>query len=288
MAKRTGFESIGSRAGYRVKVKDLTIREGWNAREEYGDLDELARSIAAIGVKKALKGYFDSETGKCVITDGHRRLKAIQIANEQLGASVHSVMLFPEDRYANDGDRLLTQLISNSGKPLTPLEQSRVMRRLLDYGWTEDEIVKKTGKTIVTVRNCLELSAVSPQLKTMVANGDVAASTVVKTIREVGKKEAEESIPQAVQLAKSAGKKKATQTDVQAVVSQKQEETPTDEQTSLIEPKRSPRVTVQQYTAAEISEARDRITKTSWDNVEAPELMKIKKILDLAQVPTNV
>lgn len=191
---------------YAIDPRKIETLEGWNAREDYGDVESLMNSIVESGLREPLKGYV--QDGRVILTNGHRRLKVIMQAIA-LGHEIKTVPFLPEDRYANEGDYLLTQILSNEGKPLTPLEQARVFRKLLQFGWSEADIAKKTGKTSQTVKNYLELSAAAPQVHEMVATEQVSATLALATIREHGE-DAGEVLEEAIATARSEGKTKAT------------------------------------------------------------------------------
>ena len=59
---------------FRLNPYNITVKDGWNSRDmrdpdNQAHVDELARSITAIGVQEPLTVYMDG--GKPVLTDGH-------------------------------------------------------------------------------------------------------------------------------------------------------------------------------------------------------------------------
>lgn len=203
-----GIKELAENRGnlYYVDPRKIEVIEGWNARTDYGDIEALKNSIVESGLKEPLKGYVEGD--KIKLTNGHRRLTAIMQAIGE-GHEIKTVPFLTEERYANEGDYLLTQILSNDGKSLTPLEQAKVFRRMLQFGWTEPEIARKTGKTMQTVRNYLELSAATPQVHEMVEAEQVSATLAIAAIKEHGT-EATEVLQDAVEVAQSEGKTKAT------------------------------------------------------------------------------
>lgn len=165
---------------WQANVVDLKLIENFNTRADYGDIEELARSIEAHGVRTPLRGYTSGDD--CFITDGHRRFKAIQLLLDR-GVEIKRVPFIIEPRGSSDADYLLTQLISNGGKPFTPLEESGVLVRLLEYGWTEQEITSKTGFQLSKVKSLLLLSQAPETLKEEIKNGKIAVTTVVEAVR---------------------------------------------------------------------------------------------------------
>lgn len=62
---------------WKVPFDNLHLVEGLNIRTDYGDIEELAASILANGVKVALQGYRDGE--QFYVVDGHRRYTALKL-----------------------------------------------------------------------------------------------------------------------------------------------------------------------------------------------------------------
>lgn len=184
---------------------------GWNVRMSDPELDAhirmLADSIKEIGVREPITVRL--EGGVPFLTNGHCRLAAVKLAIAE-GAEIKTIPAQAEDRYASEADRVLGMITRNSGKPLTPLEQGEVFKRLLLFGWKEIEIVKKTGLSGVHVANMLLLSGAPTEVTAMVRDGSVSARHAVATIRKEGEK-ATGMLQQAVQTAKESGKTKATQ-----------------------------------------------------------------------------
>jgi ParB/RepB/Spo0J family partition protein len=211
---------------YHIDPRILKIREGFNPRdinsiESCEHIEELATSIASIGVKQPLTVY--NEGGDIYVTDGHCRLSACLLAIER-GAELVSVPCRPEEKYANDVDKAYAPAINNSGKPLNQLEQGRLFKRLLDLGQSESDIAKRTGKSIAHISNCLKLYAAPESVHTLVRNGEISPSLATQVVRGEGQ-EAPAILEAAVIEAKAQGRAKATAKHVEAVLT----ETPASE-----------------------------------------------------------
>ena len=119
------------------------------------------------------------------------------------------------EKHSSEADRLLTQIVANSGKQLEPLEAADVFKRLVDFGWTEDQIAAKVGKTKNHVSDLLRLRAAPAAVTSLVRSGAVAATMAATTLRKAkgdGKKAAE-VLKTAVKAAAKKGKTKATAKD---------------------------------------------------------------------------
>ncbi len=177
--------------------RDLKVVEGWNAREDLGDLEELKQVIVNSGFPGVIKiyvpqkkeilltkdGTYEAEPQERLVVDRHRRLTSVLQLIES-GVEIKTVPCLPEDKLASEGDRLLRQETENSGKHLTPLERGNLYRRLVRFGWTEEEIAKKTGKSIQTVKSYLQLTSTSPEVQQKIKEGEVSATTVIRINQE--------------------------------------------------------------------------------------------------------
>lgn len=226
MAKVTGIAqfSIGRSDIHRVDPKLLVITDGWNTRDESEELaahiDMLAQSIAEVGVRKPIEVKL--EDGKLVVKDGHCRTRAAIRAIEVYKAEIKTVPVVSVDRYANDADLILNQIISNSGKPLTTMEQAKVFKKLLDMGWNQADIAKKIGMSNGRVSQILDLLTMPAQVQMMVSNGHISPSLAQQTVKAADTPaKAAETLQAAVDKAAQNGKSKVKPTDV-AEVSGKQ------------------------------------------------------------------
>lgn len=200
---------------FRMAPRDLTVDPGWNSRtKDFDPADpddiELARSIAEVGVKSAVTVYM--RAGVPVITDGHRRLAATLYAMDVLGAKIQSVPVQTEGKHANEADRVLSQIVRNSGKPLEPFEKGNVFAKLMDLGWKEAEIAAKVGLTRQRVAELLKLRKAPKPVADMVKAGTISAGLAIDTMRATkgDNAKATEVLAEAVTKARAAGKDRAT------------------------------------------------------------------------------
>lgn len=219
MATKTGIAqySVGRSDIHRVDPKLLVITEGWNTRDETPELaehiDDLAKSIAEIGVRKPIEVKL--EDGKLIVKDGHCRTRATIRAIEVYKAEIKTVPVVSVDRYANDADLILNQVISNSGKPLTAMEQARVFKKLIDMGWNQDDIAKKVGKSNGRISQILDLLTMPAQVQVMVSSGAVSSSLAQQTVKAADTPaQAAENLQAAVDAAAQAGRAKVKPTDL--------------------------------------------------------------------------
>ena len=154
----------------------LVIEEGFNTRQDFGDLEELADSIIANGVKRPLSGYKKGE--KYVVIDGERRLRATMIAINR-GFDIARIPFFTE-RPKSLQERTLDIVITNDGKPLTSLELGDTYKRLINFGLSISEIAKKTGKTYKHIADLIGVADSPENIKEMIKTGQVSATLVAE------------------------------------------------------------------------------------------------------------
>jgi ParB/RepB/Spo0J family partition protein len=187
----------------------LVADEKVNPRFEYGDIEELMKSIIENGIRNPLKGYRKGD--KIVLKDGHRRMRAVNLAIEK-GHKIERVPVVLEQATLNDEERTLEFLIYNDGKPLTMLEQSEVIRRLLNFGWKVTDIVKKTAKARGYIDNLITLTKVPMKVHNLIIEDKISAHAVIQIAAAVKGDDAKliTEVENAVKAAKESGKEKAT------------------------------------------------------------------------------
>lgn len=217
MAKETGIAqyAVGRSDIHRVDPRKLVIRTGWNNRENTPELVEhiemLAQSIAEVGVKVPIQ--VKMEKGEMVVKAGHCRTQATMLAISR-GVDIKTVPVVSVDRYASDEDLILEQIITNSGKPFTPIEEARVYKKLLDHGWTQEDISKKSGKTQGRISQILDLLTMPTAVQALVSAGTVSASLAQQTVKAADSpQEASQTLQKAAAKAKAEGRKKVKPED---------------------------------------------------------------------------
>lgn len=198
---------------YKVDPRALHLKPDWNSRdvdnpENIAHIDQLAQSIAEVGVKQPLTVYW--EDGKAWVTDGWCRLHAVFRAIEYYKADIKTVPVINEDRFGNEVDRVFTQIVRNQGKPFSAMEQAKVYRKLCDLGWNQSDIAKKSGVSQGRISQVLELLTLPEEIKRMIACGQVSSTFAMQTFK-ANDNNGEKTIKQltnAFEGAKSEGKTK--------------------------------------------------------------------------------
>lgn len=225
-----------------VDHRNIVVEEGFNKRgaDNYGDIEGLARSLVKFGVIEALIGFKKRGEDKFILTEGHRRLKAIQLAfkNHAEGKpgfeNIDKIRKVPF-RVASSTlkDRLMIMAITGKGKqPLTDMEKAALYSELIGVLQTEGlkrgdaikEVCGNLGVSQATVYNVLALNELPEEIKASISEGKISGSTVVAITRDIKDETAQvaavkEAIADAEKTAQAEGKKtkKATASNVKGL-----------------------------------------------------------------------
>lgn len=180
-------------------VRDLTTPE---ARE---GLDELKAMVRADGVQIPLVVRMVGDD--LTIVQGHRRHTVVMELIAE-GEDIKAIPALAERKGVNDADRTFDLLLSNSGQPLAPLEIAEVVKRLINYGWTEAQIAQRRGwKSTQTVTNYLSMLEMPEKMKEHVKNGHVSATLAREITKTKNGEEADQVIREQLEVRKASGKK---------------------------------------------------------------------------------
>lgn len=192
---------------YKIDPAIIEVEENYNARSSLNGIEELAQSIKENGVKIPMSVRIDGD--RVLLVRGHRRLAAVRLLIEQ-GHEIATVPCTAERM--GEEDRVLDLILSNEGEKLNPLEQGEVFQRLVNFGWSQTKIAKKTGKTQPQISNYLKLVQAPVVAKRAIMEGIISSSLVLSIVNESKtEKEIVDKIQKAQELSqenKQNGKKK--------------------------------------------------------------------------------
>lgn len=141
-----------------------------------------------------------------LIVDGQHRYLGAQRAIER-GHDIARIEC--KDFTGTEAHRVAFMVSSSQGKALDAFERANAYRRLKGFGWTNEEIAKKVGRSVSDVQMHLSLQDVPEAIKQRVTGGQLSYASAVAVTREHGDK-AVEVVEQAHKEAKAAGKDKIT------------------------------------------------------------------------------
>lgn len=165
-----------------IDPRNIVIEKDFNVREDYGDISGLADSITRSGQIEPIVVSKIRGTDQYLLTDGHRRMKAINKAIKD-GAEIQYVKAIVTD--SDPIHRLLTMVITGADKkPLTSLEEGEAYKRLKEQGVNAKDIAARVGKSFVHVYAMMKLADAPEQVKAYIKNGDISGSTVTKLMKD--------------------------------------------------------------------------------------------------------
>lgn len=143
----------------RIAANSLQPR-GWF---DEAKIDELAASVREQGILQPLVVRHRGNGYELIA--GERRLRAAVKA----GLKTVPVIV----REANDHEALQLALVENlQREDLNPVEEARAFERLHgEFGWKQDEIADRVGKSRSTVANSMRLLALPRELQQEIAHG---------------------------------------------------------------------------------------------------------------------
>jgi ParB family transcriptional regulator, chromosome partitioning protein len=148
------------------------------------ELEGLATSIRDMGLLQPIVVRALGED-RYELVAGERRLRAARLAGlETLPALV---------RHTEDADLLKEALVENIHRvQLNPLEEAAAYRQLLDdFGFTQEELAGRLGKSRPAVSNALRLLALPPGVQRRVAAGILSAGHAKALLAVSGEREQE-------------------------------------------------------------------------------------------------
>lgn len=176
MAIKEHFE--GKRDLGLIDPRKLNIDPDYNVRdleksEAREGLDYLKSLIRSTGVQTALRIREDNE-GRLIVVRGHRRLKVVMELIEE-GHPIKLVPVTQEPRGTTPAERNWDLIDSNSEEPLKGIERAEALYRQIHvFGWSEEEVLRRTGKTRQWLNQQLDLRALPEPVKEHVRKGDIS------------------------------------------------------------------------------------------------------------------
>lgn len=208
-----------SRDLWQVEVAIIKRLENFNARIHDAEYDAhigwLADQMVENGYdpESVMKGFVAREGDEQVLylKDGYSRLAAIERANTRLpeDKQIVRVPMVVAAQGTSIEDMTLDLILSNSGKQLRPYEQAIVLKRLVRYGMTPEDIARRLKFTVQTVNGLLLLAGAPPEIRDMVVSGQVSATTAIAEMSQHGSK-AMERLKAGLEVARANGGNRVT------------------------------------------------------------------------------
>lgn len=164
----------------RLDPRAIQRKPGFNPRFDFGDIEGLARSIAANDVLNPIR-VRKADVGRFELVDGDRRFTAIEMLLSNHAAGKQPAYDFPNgvpaivvEKDQDEVTDLVQMFEANSGKAFLPLEKAAAFKRMRDAGLSVGDIMKRTHCTDHDVIGSLALLDGDESLVEAVKNGKVS------------------------------------------------------------------------------------------------------------------
>ena len=202
---------------YQIDPRNIVVQHGFNARADFGDLDELAAQIREQGVLNPITVIpFTEEDGteKYKLVDGERRYRATMKLIES-GFEMPRIPALFQPKATTEEEMLIQQLMRNEGKQFNEYELGIAYNKFRKLGYTNAEIAQKLGIKRWKVDCFLAHLDRDVQVQNLLKEGRITGVDV-RHIYQAAKNEtaAVKQIMKLVEKAEDKGEKKLTLKDL--------------------------------------------------------------------------
>lgn len=182
----------------------LLEEEGFNTRGAFMP-DYWEREEVKTGIRLLADAYKRGDfvppiivkvvDGRVLVRDGHRRRRGLLLAISE-GAEIKKVPVI--EHRGDEAAQSLLIATSSDGVPLSPLDRAVLYGRFSNWGWSDQEIAERVGRSVEHVRQGLIMLTEFPlELKKMIQSKEVAAHYALELFREHGGKKTLELLEEA-------------------------------------------------------------------------------------------
>ena len=198
-------DHVSKVTSFAVDPRVLEVNEGFNPRPvDPKHMEEMSLAMRSGATFPPLDVWV--EDGHIFIVDGHHRHAAALDAISK-GSDIKSL----ECRHfrGNDADRVAHSLNSAGGLALTPLQLGVRYQTLIGFGWTEQRIADRRGKSLQHVKDMIQLAEANSDVHQAVNAGQISGTAALKMVKQHGSR-AGAVIQAGLEQAKAEGKEKVT------------------------------------------------------------------------------
>lgn len=168
---------------YTLNPANIRVREGFNPRFDYGDIESMANSIAESGLINPIHVMRAPDGENFEVIDGHRRWAGVEMLIKGGRWTADGVPAILVDKSMPEPDQILLTIVANDGKPLLPLEEAAAYKRLRDTGMTVADIAKRVGKGTVMVSDRLRLLEADESVREALQTGKLPKAMAQDIVR---------------------------------------------------------------------------------------------------------
>ena len=173
-----------------IDPRKIDVKENFNKRVDFGDIDELAAQIKEQGLLEAITviPINNGDEQRYQLVNGERRYRALmKLIND--GEDVGTVKAFFVDKDSvTDTDLYVQQYMRNEGKRFNDVEFGRVCKVLKESGLSNSEIAKKLGKNPGVITYALQALDYDSRIVEMIEKGEMSGTEVRRMYTAARKK----------------------------------------------------------------------------------------------------
>ena len=197
-----------------IRLSSIDVKNNFNARQDFGDLEELANQIHENGLLEPISvvPYISKDgTERYFLVNGERRYRAMNLLEER-GEGLDEVparMIEVSDDTVDEGtlsdeereerakaveaNMYVQQYIRNASKQFTDYETALLFKKLYDAGKSKQEIAKLLGKNPGVVTYYLDIFNWDQRVQDMIAAGEIGIMNCHRVFKANKAKYGEES-----------------------------------------------------------------------------------------------
>lgn len=143
--------------------------------------EEMVLSIMLKGVVEPIIVWKDPETGDTVVVDGRQRVKNAREANKRLRRQKEEPKQILACVERGKPQALMAVMaVANFHQALSPIEKARLAQRLLEAGYTDDQLPVLLHCSASTVKNLLALLECSAAVRSAVEKGEIRTTEAAR------------------------------------------------------------------------------------------------------------
>ena len=176
-AEKVRPEILRVKDGFNVRGLGLSEAEYWAQPKVVEHVEGLCKAYMDGDYVPPIVVKFDVDKQDAVIVDGHHRYYAIKLAIER-GAPIQYVHV--RALTGDDSNSQLLMLQSNNSIELTGVEKAEVINRLVQYGFTPDQIASKINKSVPYVNYMLKVYELPIEDKRLIQQGKLTINRALQ------------------------------------------------------------------------------------------------------------
>lgn len=194
---------------YNIDPRAIVVVDGFNSRQDFGDIDELARQINEQGMLNPISVVpFKDENGneKYRLVDGERRYRAVMSLLDK-GVDIARIKANFLSKSLSDADLYVQQVMRNEGKPFNEYEMGVHCSKLKNKcGKTNTEIAEMLGKNAGQISYYLGVLEMTPEAQDVIKTNRISAANI-RRIYQACQGDEQQVSAEVMKLVKAADKR---------------------------------------------------------------------------------